>query len=490
MSMDGMSDENLRQAAQHAQLIGDTGDTAQRIERERVRRQDKAVLTREAYDRKYGTAAPATPAAAPKPDGITRHVLAPISIDIFETGAGQISTHPNDGSEGPVYDVYRDGGQWHAEDYDDRSVRFSARSVADLARRVADHHGITGTVSIEDERESGKSITQRFEHTPAPAPAGPKRGSIEAKIEAKQKEIERRVGAVSLAREARSNTGARIQSGRESKANAALSQARRELAALQEEQRQAIPADLAGGAGASRNADGTITVGGLRTDQRWVTSAGLPVSNPSQNDIIQGRVKLVTRPVQAAPAGVGPGTVPLGGTDADRRAARPRLEINGRPESDRAYEVRTAPTREAALSILNGNQVGGLRAIARAEGVVTSGSKADLVARLIRVMRDRHADSEAITAMVNRDRPAPVSAQRTTAQVDEAELNWLRSMTEPFLASVTSPARFNRLRAAGLIEATGGTYRGEPLYRAVTGVPQPTMTGSQLLAARRAQRGG
>lgn len=185
--------------------------------------------------------------------------------------SGQISVHNADGSDGPTYDMYRDSGQWHAENYDDRSDRVSARTVADLARAIADRHNVTGDISIDDERESdqrsGKSLTQRFTHTLA----------------------------------------------------------------------------------------------------------------------------------------TGPGQVPIGGTDTDRRAARPRLEIDGKPESDRAYEIRTAPTRDAALRILNGHQAAGLRNFARDEGLVTSGTKKDLVARLIRVLRDRYEDSQAISRMTNRN---------------------------------------------------------------------------------------
>lgn len=315
-------------------------------------------------------------------DSSTRHVKAPVSVDIFENGAGQISTHNADGSEGATYDVYRDGGQWHAENYDDRSGRISARTVADLARRVADHHGITGAVSIEDEREGGRSLTQRFEHAP-------KRRST--------------------------------------------------------------------------------------------------------------------------PAGTGPGNVPLGGTDADRRAARPRLE----GESDRAYEIRTAPTREAALSILNGHQVAGLRSIARDEGIVTSGSKAQLVARLIRVLRDRHEDNAAIERMVNADRPATA-----TAPVPQAPRGGLASMPlatqriggrEPLVDTVArinaqvAAGQISRDRAADLLAQLVQRFsvsQGDPEKDAISaelsrlaremrnGAPAPTMTASELLAQRRAARGG
>lgn len=141
----------------------------------------------------------------------------------------------------------------------------------------------------------------------------------------------------------------------------------------------------------------------------------------------------------AAPTGggTGPGNVSIGATDADRLAAQPRIE----GESDRAYDVRTSVDRASALRKLDGHTVAGLRAIARDEGVVASSSdtKAAIVERLMRVMYDRHADSAAIGRMVNRDRtPAagPVTAPRTNTP------------------------------------ASGGSIT-------------PTMTGAQLIAARR-----
>lgn len=333
------------------------------------------------------------------------------------------------------------GGPWIADELPGDMPDQSARNPHELMAKVARLYGITGTGQVDDERDNARTNWSGIRPLPAAAPAapaGPKRGSIEARIAAKEKEIERRVGAVSLAREARSNTGARIQSTRESMANTALSKARRELAALQEEQRRP-PVPVSTGVPESVNADGTITVGGLLENQRWVNARGGIVHNPSQTQIIRGEVKLRTIPT--APAGVGPGNVPVGGTDADRRAARPRIE----GESDRAYEIRTAPSRFAAESLLKGNTLGGLRAFARAEGVVTTSSdtKAGLVERLMRALYDRHADSEAITRMVNRDRtPAPAAPAAAP-----------RSNTPPASGPIT-----------------------------------PTMTGSQLLAQRRAAR--
>lgn len=349
------------------------------------------------------------------------------------------------GSDGDPY-VWQEqpGGPWHVNSLPGDVPEQSAATPQKLMEKIARLFNVHGEMKVEDERENA-SRNLSGTRTLAPAPTGPKQRQASTPTPA----------TPARASIATSTTAVPFTTG------------------LQQRE----------------NADGSITVGGLREDQRWVTPAGLTVMNPSQNDIIQGRVKLVTRPAPTGtgtgdPAviarvaglqvdrslpigserrraqvaivghpdkatmrqvdeafgperpGTGPGVVPVGATDADRQAARPRKE----GESDQAYAVRTAPTREAALSLLNGHQAAGLRAIARAEGVVTSGSKADLVARLIRVMRDRHEDSDAITRMVNR-------ASGTAAP-----------------ETVTSP-RTNAPATSGSIT--------------------PTMTGSQLLAARR-----
>lgn len=210
----------------------------------------------------------------------------------------------------------------------------------------------------------------------------------------------------------------------------------------------------------------------------------------------------------------GPGAVPVGGTDADRRAARPRLEN----ETDQAYEIRTAPTRDAALRLLNGHQAAGLRSMARREGIVTSGSKADLVARLIRVMRDRHEDSAAIDRMVNGDRTpaAPAQAAPDTPTGGLAALQAIpeagrrisgREPVTDTVARLLDNVRnggMTRERAADLIaqlvqrfsinRGAGNATDNERIADILGGIarslrqaaPAPTMTGSQLLAARRA----
>jgi hypothetical protein len=207
--------------------------------------------------------------------------------------------------------------------------------------------------------------------------------------------------------------------------------------------------------------------------------------------------------------------VAVGGTDADRRAARPRIE----GETDQAYEVRTAPSRDAALQMLNGNSAAGLRSIARGEGVVTSGTKADLVARLIRVMRDRHEDSAAIERMVNRDRtPAtpPTSPVATPAVTLESMplANQRISGREPVVDTVArirgmvargerTPEQGADLMAqlvqrfsvahenpeANALSALLVTLTQQMRNGDRNGAPRPTTTGSALLAARRAARG-
>lgn len=303
-------------------------------------------------------------------------------MDIFEGGSGQLDI------AGQVYDVHRDndGRNWVADhlEGDAETRSFTASSPAELARKVADHHGVTGPVSIQDERPGGRA-TQRFEHTAKSRKAAASR----ALPDPVSTEMRERLAHFTPA---------------------------------EREQLRAAAQEL-------RTARGETPA-----------SAWRAVIEGAEQDRLTGIGAFSRRT-----PGTGPGNVAVGGTDADRRAARPRME----GESDRAYEVRTAPSRDAALRILQGNSAAGLRSIARGEGVVTSGSKADLVARLIRVMRDRHEDSAAIERMVNRDRQTQPPATVT--------------------AATTAPPRTNAPASTGPIT--------------------PTMTGAQLLAARRAARG-
>lgn len=236
-------------------------------------------------------------------------------------------------------------------------------------------------------------------------------------------------------------------------------------------------------------------------------------TGPANNN--QDRLTAAGR-AAATPAGTGPGNVAVGGTDADRRTARPRLEINGQPESDRAYEVRTAPSRDAALAILNGNSLAGLRNIARGEGVVPGGTKGDLVARLIRIMRDRHEDGAAIERMVNRDRqtqppavtvtPAggglgsmPMATQRiggrepvvdTVARIRGMVASGERSPAQGADMMAQLVQRFSvddRNPEANALSALLVTLTQQMRAGDRNGAPRPTMTGSQLLAQRRTQ---
>jgi hypothetical protein len=115
---------------------------------------------------RQGTVRAAAPAAPRAVDAISRHVSAPVSIDIFENGAGQIDIGNT------IYDLRRDrdSGKWHADHLEGPAVAgkgMSADTVANLARKLADAHGVSGAVSIQDERDKGKSLTQRFEHKAA-----------------------------------------------------------------------------------------------------------------------------------------------------------------------------------------------------------------------------------------------------------------------------------------------------------------------------------
>lgn len=118
---------------------------------------------------RQAASAPKAPAGG---DSITRHTTAPVSVDIFENGAGQLDIGP--ANSRTVYDISRQGGVWQAEHLQGPTVGGSSHQAAtlpDLARKVANAHGVSGTVSIEDEREKGRSLTQRFEHAAKAAPA-------------------------------------------------------------------------------------------------------------------------------------------------------------------------------------------------------------------------------------------------------------------------------------------------------------------------------
>lgn len=430
--------------------------------------------------------------AAAAGDSIAQHVSAPVSIDVFESGAGQVDVG------NAVYDMSRQGDSWVAEPLEGPAKgRFAASTVANLARKLADAHGVSGAVSIQDERGKGRSLTQRFEHTAKAAPAGPKRGSLEAKIAAKQTEVERRTGAVSLAREARSNTGSRIQSGRESKANAALSRATAELNALKRERdgqsgqtSPAVGPDLSDPAvaRAQRLLDQVKTGKSIyfRAGDQWMIMGPSANVEPgrrltvhkadgSTTEVIVGEIKS-NRTVQGVtartatfrkappPAVTSTGAVaerspatsarPTGPVDetalrerysraADRVAQLDGDNLNGRQEqaaqrelaaarqalldaglplrptperaprsepfnparanggnlppkregeTDGMYNIRVAPTDDAAEKQLRGYSIAGLKAILREAGLPTGGTKEQLIERAMGPRR-RYWDS-------------------------------------------------------------------------------------------------
>jgi hypothetical protein len=134
--------------------------------------------------------------------------------------------------------------------------------------------------------------------------------------------------------------------------------------------------------------------------------------------------------------------------EATVRAAKPAQRED---ESDWAYSIRTAASRDIARGLLNLLNKDGLRRKAQAEGIVSTArdSKDDLVARLLRVLHDRTADAAAIDRVVS---------GRTAARSAEVRAQ---------VSATANPPRTN---------APAGP------------APRPTMTGSQLLAQRRAAR--
>ncbi len=122
----------------------------------------------------------------------------------------------------------------------------------------------------------------------------------------------------------------------------------------------------------------------------------------------------------------------------------PRQRAEG--ETQFAYSIRTATSRDAATRILEGYNLAGLRAIARDENVtVPSGAtKSQLVEAIRRALYDRAANSRAIDNMVNGPRGA---------------------------ATPNAPA----------VPVAPGVRPSGP-------APKATMTGADLLAQRRAVR--
>lgn len=91
-------------------------------------------------------------------DDIARHVTAPVSMDIFETGYGQMFVREQGWEEGgSAVDISRDGRAWVAADFPDDSPAIRARNPQELARKVAERYAVKGLVSINDERANGRS---------------------------------------------------------------------------------------------------------------------------------------------------------------------------------------------------------------------------------------------------------------------------------------------------------------------------------------------
>lgn len=177
----------------------------------------------------------------------------------------------------------------------------------------------------------------------------------------------------------------------------------------------------------------------LPRQPRDVYGRSQPLDRDAARKAIVAAVRLPDRPV-------GPGPVPVGATDVDRTRIRPRLE----GESDLGYSLRTAPSDFAAEQILAGHSAAGLRAIARDEkvSVTSKATKPQLIEALL--MRRRHFhDAEAIYRMGRE------GMTRTQAP-------------EHVSAATVTPPRTNT--------PAGPT-------------PAATLTGSQLLAQRRAARG-
>jgi hypothetical protein len=105
------------------------------------------------------------------------HYGAPVQIDVFETGNGQIEV-PGVSDKTPDTVIYLsrpgDGGQWSVETQDVPKINgLQARNLDDLAAKVADTLGISGRVSVYDiERDRAKG-SHAFDYVAKTAPAAP-----------------------------------------------------------------------------------------------------------------------------------------------------------------------------------------------------------------------------------------------------------------------------------------------------------------------------
>lgn len=292
-------------------------------------------------------AAPAGSSAVTAADrAITSHIDAPVSVDIFENGAGQLDVGPR--NDRTVYDVYRDGGQWHARHMEGPVVgntSYSADTVANLARKVATSHNVTGAVSIEDERGTGRSITQRFEHT-VKATAAEKKAAAAFTLG----------GAPPSARTA---------------ASAAVDT--RELTYLK-------------GLGEPFHLDENAPAAW----RRLLAQGKVEPTGGSYDG------KPLYRVAGAAPAAAPGRTVhpaPFNPAAAAGAALPPRREGEG----DAMYSIRSAVSDSAAETLLRGYSVAGLKAMARNAGIpVPSGATKDSLIAALMLPRRRYWDSVAV----------------------------------------------------------------------------------------------
>lgn len=285
-------------------------------------------------------------------DSISRHVQAPVSINIFENGAGQVDVGPT--GNRTVYDVHRDGGKWYADHLQGPEVGnggLGATTLPDLARKLADRHGVSGTVSIEDERDKGKSLTQRFEHTAKAAPAG----SADRLATLEREQRQHPVGSPEWQRIV--DERRRLMAGGQQPRTLTEAEARREdnlAAAIRGEQVKGV---------------GPVTRAKLYDQRMALVGAE------------QAATERAPRSEAFNPRVASGGNLP------------PRRE----GELSAMHDIRIAPSDDAAERLLNGYSVSGLRALARDAGFSppSGASKAQLV-DLLMGPRRRYWDSIAL----------------------------------------------------------------------------------------------
>jgi hypothetical protein len=370
--------------------------------------------------------------AAPAGDSTARHTTAPVSVDIFENGAGQLDVGPVNGRT--VYDVSRQGGTWNAEHLQGPAVggtSHRAATLPDLARKVATAHGVSGRVSIEDEREKGRSLTQRFEHTTKAASA-PVRSLDATKVKRGDRvDVGGQSGEVLAPPASQPGLGVVARVG--------FTDGRKEWVPVDRITGH-TPATPDTSAARPTRTPGNVQFAvppsvwddafdpgntGVPSERGWPTAvrsggsyhfdvtprqaeqmaahlerradilAGDSLGGTDPAVLAQGRRMRDAAQALRGQLGRSPNAVPLGSTDAQREAFAPRLE----GESDLAYQVRTVPEEDTARRVLDGYSTAGLRAIARDNNVpVRSGAtKPQLVEALLDQLRRRWRDSQAMS---------------------------------------------------------------------------------------------